>query len=255
VSDELEFWISKGCLVPKPEPEDGKPLPERTLLDRYNLVKVTASPKGATIKWFAFGANWASLYFAKEWIGTFPGPYTLNYYMSGWFTEKYDDPLDARDRIDTLIAKSDLHLSSRIYTQSFDPDTCQLPDLIRRTYETGVAPPEASVDCSMDEETGRVKVERIGPQSAIAKLWGVSPVSTPCLAGTNYDKVTAKGYFEAVRTGQPYYDHIYAAMMGRDGEVSWIPYQRIVMPHARKRGRNRMVSVVSEVTQVAIAVV
>ena len=253
--EQLEFWISKGCLVPKPELEDGKTLPERILLDRNNLVKVTVNGGGATIKWHAFGANWASLFFAKEWIGTFPGPYTLNYYMSGWFTETIAHPVDARDRIDQLIAKSDLHLSSRIYTKVFDPKCCTLPAVIRATLEAGVASLDTSIDCLLDVETGRVKVERIGASSAIAKLWGLSPVSTPCLSGTNYDKVTTVGYVEALRTGRPHYDHIYAAMMGRDGEIAWIPYQRIVMPHAKGRGRWRKVSVVSEITPVEIAVV
>ncbi|MBI3672333.1 MAG: hypothetical protein HY245_02685 [Rhizobiales bacterium] len=255
MTEQLEFWISKGCLVPKPELDDGKSLPERIFLDRNNLVKVISGPTGTTVRWHSFGANWASLFFAKEWIGTFPGPYTLNYYMSGWLSETYADPIETRDRIDYLIAKSDLHLSSRIYTLVLDPESRPLPDLIRKTYETGEAPPEASVDCSLDEESGRVKVERIGAGSAIAKLWGLSPVSTPCLSGTSYDKVTTKGYIEALRTGRPHYDHIYAAMMGRDGEVSWIPYQRIVMPHRKPFGRLRMVSVVSEITPVEIAVV
>ncbi len=253
--EQLEFWISKGCLVPKPEIEDGKPLPERIFLLRHNLVKVSAGLSGATVKWHAAGANWASLYFAKEWIGAFSGPYTLSYYLSGWFTETISDAVDARDRIDQLIAKSDLHLSSRIYTQSFNPSARVLPDLLRRTMEEGAAPEEFSVDCSVDEETGRVKVERIGQNSAIARLWGLSPVSTPCLSGTNYDKVTTKGYLEALKTGKPYYDHVYAAMMGQDGEVAWIPYQRIVLPHLEKPGQGKWVSVVSQITPVEIAVV
>ena len=44
-------------------------------------------------------------------------------------------------------------------------------------------------------------------------------------------------------------------MMGRDGEVSWIPYQRIVVPHAKSEGKRHMVSVVSEIMPVEIAVV
>jgi hypothetical protein len=250
----MEFWISKG-LVPKPVPADGRPLQERILLDRHNLVKVTSTDMGTTVKWHAFGANWASLFFAKEWIGTFPGPYTLIYYMSGWFSETLIDPIDARDRLDQLIAKSDLHLSSRVYTQSFDPKTRVLPDIIRRTLEAGQAPAEASIDCSFDAETGRVKVERIGANSAIARLWGLSPVSTPCLSGTSYDKVVSRAYADVLQTGRPHYDHIYAAMMGADGEVAWIPYQRIVMPLPKVRGRARQVSVVSEIMPVEIAVV
>jgi hypothetical protein len=255
VLEHVDYWIAKGCLVPKPESDDAGNMSDRSLLDRHNLVKVSVDEEGVTIRWQAFGPNWASLFFAKEWIGTFRGPYTLCYFISGWFTETYADPASAKDRIDQLIAKSDLHLSSRIYTKVLDPRDCDLPENIRAALETGVAPLAASIDCLLDSESGRVKVERIGESSAIAKLWGMSPVSAPCLAGTSYDKVTTRGYVEALRTGRPHYDHVYAAMMGRDGEISWIPYQRVVMPHAKARGRWRMVSVVSEVTPVAIAVV
>lgn len=251
----MEFWISKGCLVSKPDFKDGRSLPERIFLDRNNLVKVSSGETGTTIKWHAFGANWASLFFAKEWLQTFPGPYTLNYYMSGWFSETLADPVDARDRIDQLIAKSDMHLSSRVYIQSFDPKNRALPDNLRLTLEAGKAPADVSVDCSFDVKTGRVKVERIGTNSAIAKLWGLLPVTTPCLSGTSYDKMVSKAYAHVLQSGRPHYDHVYAAMMGADGEVAWIPYQRIVMPLPKVRGRSRMVSVVSEVTPVEIAVV
>ncbi len=253
--DQMEFWISKGCLVPKPEFEAGNSLQERIVLDRLNLVKVSTGENGTAVKWHAFGANWASLYFAREWIATFPGPYTFNYYMSGWFSETLTDPIDACDRLDQLIAKSDLHLSSRVYMQSFDPKTRLLPEALRTALEAGRAPPESSIDCSFDSETGRVKVERIGTNSAIARLWGLSPVSTPCLSGTTYDKVVSRAYAEVLQSGQPHYDHIYAAMMGADGEVAWIPYQRVVLPLAKGRGRTKLVSVVSEITPVEIAVV
>jgi hypothetical protein len=253
--DQLEFWIEKGVLVPRPEFRAAPGMSERALLDRGNLVKVTVDESGVWVKWHAFGANWASLYFAKEWIGTFRGPYTLQYYISGWFTETIADAAQARDRIDHLIGKSDLHLSSRIYMRPFDPKGRVLPENLRRALEAGQAPEETSIDCSIDDDTGRVKVERIGTNSAIARLWGMSPVTTPCLSGTSYDKAVSHAYADVLRTGRPHYDHIYAAMMGPDGDISWIPYQRLVTRHPASRGSQQLVSVVSEVTPVEIAVV
>ena len=253
--EQLEFWISKGRLVPKPEMESAPFKSELELLDRLGLLKVVVSEAGATIKWHSFGSNWASLYFAKEWIGTFHGPYTLRFYLSGWFTETYAEAALARMRIDELIAKSDLHLSSRVYVQPFEPAGRPLPAPLRQVLETGAALEENSIDCSVDEDSGRVKVERIGSNSAIAKLWGMSPVSTPCLSGTSYDKAVSVAYREVLKTGRPHYDHIYAAMAGPDGEISWIPYQRIVTLGPRRRGKPPLVTVVSEITPVEIAVV
>jgi hypothetical protein len=253
--DQLEFWIAKGRLIPRPDQELAACKSELAALDKHGFVKVTIDETGACVKWHSFGANWASLYFAKEWIGTFNGPYTLKFYFSGWFTEVHNDPVAARNRIDELIAKSDLHLSSRVYVQSFDFENRPLPESLRRVLETGVPDAERSIDCSIDEASGRVKVERIGSSSAIAKLWGMSPVSSPCLSGTSYDKAVSAAYLDVLKTGRPHYDHIYAAMTGPDGEVNWIPYQRIVTPGPRRRGKQRLVTVVSEITPVEIAVV
>jgi hypothetical protein len=254
-NDQLEFWISKGRLIPYPDQELAACKTELATLDKHGFVKVTVDEDGATVKWHSFGANWASLYFAKEWIGTFKGPYKLKFYFSGWFTETHADPAVARNRIDALIAKSDLHLSSRVYVQSFALENRPLPASLRHVLETGMPEAERSIDCSIDEASGRVKVERIGSNSVIAQLWGMSPVSSPCLSGTSYDKAVSAAYLHVLKTGLPHYDHIYAAMTGPDGEVNWIPYQRIVTPGPKRRGKGRLVTVVSEITPVEIAVV
>ena len=46
----------------------------------------------------------------------------------------------------------------------------------------------------------------------IAKLWGLNPVSYPCLIGHSYDEAVSRAYPLVTRTGDPHYDHIYAAM-------------------------------------------
>jgi hypothetical protein len=253
--EKLEFWIANGHSIARPAGPGEAGLPERVLLDRRNLVKATAGDDGVTIKWHAGAANWTSLHFVKGWIGARTGPFTLQYYLSGWFTETLDDVQAARDRIAMIMSKSDVHLSSRVYVKEFDPATHDLPESLRACLVAGAAPAENSIDCSIDDASGRVKVERIGSHSPIAKLWGMSPVSTPCLSGTSYDTVVSRAYADVLRTGKPHYDHIYAAMMGPDGEVAWMSYQRLVMRHPASRSRHRLVSVVSEVTPVEIAVV
>jgi hypothetical protein len=198
----------------------------------------------------AFAANWSSLFFAREWLGTFLGPYTLRYFLEGWFTERYSDLEHARNRIEQLIAKSDVHLSQRVYTRSMEPAMRQLPEKLRLTLEAGCAADETSIDCHVDRSTGRVTVERIGSDSAIARVWGQSPRSYPCICGNTYDRIVSRAYHDVLKSGKPHYDHIIAAMKRPDGELAWIPYQRIVMPG----GRQCRVRVVTEAAPVAIAI-
>ncbi|TMJ42045.1 MAG: hypothetical protein E6G89_04800 [Alphaproteobacteria bacterium] len=82
------------------------------MLDRQGFVKIKNSPRATQIEWSVFAPNWASLYFTMEWLHTFPGPYTLRYYLSGWFEEKYNDVNAARNRIDIIIGKSDVRRRS-----------------------------------------------------------------------------------------------------------------------------------------------
>lgn len=249
-----EYWIYRGGLVPRPEDIAGEQVTDNDLLSFNGYVHVQHDETCTQVSWHCNAPNFASLYFAKEWIGTFAGPYRLKYFLNGWFVEDYDDPVMARNRIDVLIAKSDTLLTSRVYVKEFDPKHAHLPDLLRRAYEQGSIPPSLSVDCVQDPKTSRFKVDRIGQESAIGQMWGMSPMSYPCLSGNSYDEVVGQAYAKVLATHQPNYSHVYAAMVKPDGEVHWIPYQRIVLP-GPKNAKLPTVTVVSEFTPVEILVV
>jgi hypothetical protein len=55
-----------------------------------------------------------------------------------------------------------------------------------------------------------------------------------------------------LKTGNAHYDHVYAAMTAADGNVVWIPYQRVVLPKRFAHGK-RGVAIVTEQTKVDIA--
>ena len=40
------------------------------------------------------------------------------------------------------------------------------------------------------------------PESLIARIWGVSPNSYPCLNGHSYDRAVTPEYFKVVTTGE-----------------------------------------------------
>lgn len=249
-----EYWIHRGGLVPRPEEICGELVSDKDLLALYGYVQVVQDGLRTQVSWYSNSANFASLFFAKEWLGTFPGPYQLRYFLSGWFVEDYDEAEQARDRIDVLIAKSDTILTSRVYVKEFDPKLREMPDLLRHAYEERRISPRLSVDCVQDPKTRRFRVDRIGEESAIGQLWGLSPLSYPCLNGNSYDDIVARAYSKVLQTQEPNYSHVYAAMVRPDGEVAWIPYQRVVLP-GPKGNRNPTVTVVSEFTPVEIVVV
>lgn len=243
-------WISNGRTCPAPG-EVSSPAGERQALQRQGFVKIVENEAGTTLRWSMFAANWSSLFFVAEWVHGATGPFHLQYYSAGWFNERFDHAHAAAERIRHLIQKSDVHLSQTVYIRSAPEDRRDVPDLLRQALRDKVADEECSIDCTYDPSSQRFRVARVGRHSTIAKLWGVNPVSYPCLTGHSYDHAVSRAYPQVSRSGEPHYDHIYAAMASANGDVVWVPYQRVVLP--LNMGRNRKaVRVVTELAKVDI---
>jgi len=245
------IWVHKAEVTPPPLGSDGLP-DERDLLYRQGYVKITEDAGGTTVKWTMFTPNWASLYFAIEHILNSPGPYHLNYYSAGWFQERFELASDAADRLTQLIYKSDIHLSRTVYIQPASENNPRVPPLLRAALDANEIDEDHSVDCIFDQQSQKFRVQRVGSESTIAKLWGMSPVSYPCLTGHSYDQAVSRIYPEVSRTGDAHYDHIYAAMTSPNGEIVWVPYQRVVLP--LRGGRSKKgVRIVTELARVDIS--
>ena len=245
-------WISKGVLTPPPLNAGETIAGERDLLHRQGFVKIVQDENGTAIKWAMFTANWASLYFSMEWIHCCPGPYHLYYHSAGWFHEKYETAAEASDRIIQLVYKSDIHLSRTVYIYDASENRDDVPSLLKAALHDNEADEEHSIDCMYDKSSRKFRVSRVGSKSTIAQLWGMSPVSYPCLTGHSYDDAVSRIYPEVSRTGDPHYDHIYAAMVSPVGDVVWVPYQRVVLP--LRHGRSRKgVRIISELAKVDIS--
>lgn len=245
-------WIANGKET-QLQHNGGEPIvDERELLHRRGHVKIMESETGTIIKWSMFSANWASLYYVVEWIHGAMGPFQLQYYSAGWFNERYEHAWEASDRIDQLINKSDVHLSQTIYIHDASQSRDDVPMLLQKALKENAIDEDHSIDCTYDPSSQKFRVSRVGAQSTIAKLWGMSPVSYPCLTGHSYDQAVSRIYPEVSRTGEPHYDHIYAAMASANGDVVWVPYQRVVLP--LKMGRTKKaVRVVTELAKVDIS--
>lgn len=252
--EDQEYWIDKGRLVPPPAVDPANPVRDRELLGREGRVRITINRSGTTVTWVAFSANWASLYFTKEWIGTFPGPYTLKYFVAGWFTEMIADPQEARGRLDSIMANSDIRLSSSVYIRDMTPKEGRTPLLLMEAFEQRNIDETHSVDCLLDPRTEQFRVARVGDRSQIARLYGtVSPVSYPCHSGHTYDRIVSAAYGEVWQSKTPRYDHVYAAMVSPNGEVTWFPYHRVILP--KKTKSTPGVIIVAEIAPVDITVV
>ena len=249
------FWIDRGRVIGELPSADAGTVSEDTAIHRHGSVKVTLSQGGGTtMAWAVFAPNWSSLYCLMESLHLYPPPYHLQYYLAGWFSESIADVSLARDRIHALIAKSDVHLLARTYVKEAAPDPKLMPPLLQDAWGDRAVKPDYSIDCVHDDNDDRFKVMRIGPGSPIAKLWGIFPVSYPCLMGNPYDQVVSEVYPQVVKTGEPHYGHVYAAMSLPDRQVRWMPYQRVVLPHRFPDGRMG-VTVISEVSPVDIQIV
>ncbi len=238
-----ELWVHEGRFVARPRSEHGVICSDRVLLQQRSHVKIQTSTSMMTIQWYMSAANWASLFFTMKWIAHFGGSFKLVYFNSGWFEEVYTTANQAKRRIDELIGKSDVHLSSKVFTRDFlgsiSPVAFELVQLLKQ----GGPDESKAVICDVDLAREQVEVQHIGKESVLAGIWGDARMSYPCQRGHSYDKIVSKAYFRAVNENRPIYDQVLASMVKPDGNIHWIGYQRVIFPTAHKSGSLRTVAV------------
>lgn len=242
-------WVSKGKVIAQESLQEHIKAQEDLLIQREGYVCLLSTPTIREVRWAVFSPNWSSLFYAMSWIKNSPPPYRLRYFIAGWCEEIYQDALEACDRIDEIIAKSDIHISTRTFVKEVDPGVVSIPDLLHNALITQAAKPEFTVDCALDGS--RFAVQRVGTHSAIAQIWGLNPSSYPCRSGNSYDQLVSAAYQKVLKTGEPHYDHVMASMVTPDQIPIWVPYQRVVLPHLFPDGR-KGVSVLSSLCDVDI---
>jgi hypothetical protein len=248
--DGTAYWVVNGKVDIDPFSNPHIDNPDQ-LMQRSGGVHVSTGRKGTVVRWAMFASNWASLYYVAETLCSLPGPYTFEFFLSGWFTQTVNDPTDAYLRLHDLIVKSDIHLRQKTFVKAMDPDISSwVPNLLADVYKERASAPDVTVDCILDPETNRFIVDRVGENSGIAKLYGGQPDTFPCLSGHSYDHVVSSAYKKVLRTGEPHYDHVVASLP-MNQTAHWFTYQRVILPHNFTDGR-KGVSVVSEFGKVDI---
>lgn len=245
------FWIAGGRKLPNSSIEHILDDVEAERFNHDGAVRVTTGALGTEIKWSVFSPCFASLFYVLEWLPAASLPIVLRFYLSGWFEESCLTVDQAINRIEQVIAKSELHLTRRTFVEEFDPKGKMLPPILQKTWTDHTVSPENSIDCVYEEQSRKFRVDRIGSQSTIAKLYGMSPVSYACKSGNSYDEVVSEGYSQVLRSGKPRYDHVLAALRMPDNVVRWVPYQRVVVPR-QNSVHSLSVSVVAEIAKIEI---
>ena len=241
--ERQEYWVSEGRMVPRPSDEHGVLCTDRILLQQKNHVKIEVDKSAITIHWYMSSANWASLFFISQWISSFEGPFKLVFFNAGWFEETYATASKTSQRIDQLIAKSDVRLSARVFTRDFlgssSPVAMELVELLKQ----GRPDEDKAVVCEVNSDRGTVEVQHIGKESVLAGIWGEARMSYPCQTGHSYDKIVSKAYHRALSENRPIYDQVLASMVKPNGNVHWISYQRVIFPRQHKFARSNHVTV------------
>lgn len=245
------YWIEAGKIRrERPILSDGSSK-DIDLLHRGGCVRVMTGSLGTEFRWSVFSPCFASLFGLVEWLPDLPPPFMMRYYLAGWFEETRDTSLLARRRVTEIMARGDLHLVERAFVQEIEAKAPSMAPMLRQAWEGGGIDEEYSVDCFVEEPSGRFRVVRIGPKSTIGRLWGTVPRTYPCINGGPYDRVVSAAYGDVLRGGRRRYDHVYAAMRTPDDDEVWIPYQRLIMPKTAS-GSRRGVTVLTEIAKVAI---
>lgn len=241
--DGEELWVHEGRIVLRPLSEHGVICSDRVLLQQKNYVKIQFCKSLVTIQWYMSSANWASLFFTMKWITNYSGPFKLVFFNAGWFEEIYDTTEQAKRRIDQLIGKSDVHLSSKVFTRDFLGSISPVASELVHLLKQGGPDESKAVICEVDVEREKVEVQHVGKASVLAGIWGEARMSYPCQTGHSYDRVVSKAYFRAVNENRPIYDQVLASMVKPNGNVHWISYQRVIFPTLRKAANSRLVAI------------
>jgi hypothetical protein len=251
----LQYWIKNGKMALS-ELASNTIGPEEERV-RFNAgeVRLTTGSRGTELKWYVLSPCNASLFAATVVLEESAAPYVLRFYASGWFEEFHQTKFAVNSRIEQIIACGDRHFTCHTLVKEFETKGAPLSPMMEQSIcgEAGDAA-DYSVECVLEEQSGKFHVARIGKLSAIAKVYGTFLSSFPCRPSGAYGDTVSAAYAIVLNSGQSRFDQILAAMRMPNNQVHWVPYSRLVSPILGKR-RNPAVMVISEIGQVDIQLI
>lgn len=245
-------WIRAGMLDRADPAEIASPGLEERCLDSGD-VRIVTGELGTEIKWKVQTPCISSLLRAVHFLQEAKPPFVLRFHAFGWFEEVHREAWTAIQRIEEILARGDRQFFSRAFVQEADPKTARLSQVMRQALEDQVADEDYAVEATLDETTHSFVVQKVGPKSAIGRVWGTITSSFPCQPTSKYGDAVSEAYERVLRTGKPHYDQVLAALRLPDNQVHWIPYHRVVLPKLHDHA-GPGVTIVSEIAPVEIKV-
>ncbi len=249
----LVNWVEYGVMAPE-QPVGDEPI-DRLHSRRFEQgsVRVVSGPLGTEIKWMIGSPCTASLLRTVLHVASAPPPYVLRFHLIGWFEEVYALAADAVQRMENILTRGDRYFPTRAFLREGNPLDAHVPSVIRESMSSHIPPEEFTVECSVDGVSNSYIVDKVGPKSAIGRVWGTLTSSYPCQPTSRYGDAVSEAYEDVLRTGKPRYDQVLAALRMPDNQIHWVPYHRVIFPKQRAGGL--AVAVLSQIARVDIKVV
>jgi hypothetical protein len=246
-------WIEHGVLAP--ELVVGEEPIDRLHARRFEqgAVRIVSSKLGTEIKWMTGAPSTGSLLRAILHIAKTEPPFILRYHLIGWFEETHENAAFCIKRMEEILAHGDRYFPSRAFLKAGHLGQPNVPSVIRDSLQQREPPEEYTVECSVDGVSQSYLVDKVGPKSAIGRVWGTLTSSYPCQPTSRYGDAVSVAYEEVLRTWQPRYDQVLAALRMPDNQIHWVPYHRVIFPKRRQGGF--AVSILSHIAPVDIRVI
>ncbi len=193
-----------------------------------------------------------------------PKPVLIEYHFGGWEQRMVDSPLEAAAILENAKQLKPTSPIVKPFVRQMDLGEIEAArPLVRRGFRAWQASdarftmePEKpwrsflkrTLVFDQDDRNGRMVYRHLGRDAALIRVkgrtWAESVLGKSCgraLQETPAGGVLSDVYDEVMRRFEPRFDHIRACIPRADGEIEWVPYQRLLMPVLTTEGKPALV--------------
>ena len=248
------IWITNGAAEKSKDATVELSVSDELKRFREGSVRVTTGSVGTEVKWHVQTPCFTSIFIVMDQLPKYQAPICLRFFISGWFEEFFQDAMQARKRLEEILARGDRHFPVKTFVEKVDSRPSMISNLIQNCLNTQQLPEDLTVECVFESNLERFNVNKVGSKSLMSKLYGVVENSFAYQNSTSFSDAVSQGYREVLETGKPRTDHVLAALRMANNEVHWVPYHRLIFPklsHSSKPG----VSIIADLGNISFKVI